>query len=48
MQENQSQDFIEPKPVTEWESKPMVIEISSQSELFDVTVNLGCPIEEEI
>ena len=37
-----------PKLVSESEPKPMVIEISSASDLSDVTVSLAWPIEEEI
>ena len=38
----------DPKPLTVSEPKPMVIDISSASDLFDVTVEPACPIDEEI
>ena len=38
----------DPKPLTMSEPKPMVIEISSASDLSDINVASSCPIQEEI
>ena len=48
MKREQESRQPDPKPLTMSEPKPMVIEISSASDLSDVTVKSMCPIEEDI
>ena len=45
MKREQESREPDPKPLTMSEPKPMAIEISSASDLSDVTVKPMCPIE---